>query len=75
MVHHLGPMAPNENATGTVVEECVALQESEYPGNTKPQIVATGKSGAPARPERRRYDGARAISRQVGGLFTTSLRV
>lgn len=61
-------MAPNENATSTVVKECVALQEPMFPNNKKPQIVAaTEKFGAPARPEKR-FDGARAISRQVGVL-------
>lgn len=68
-------MAPNENATNTVVEECVALQEALYPSNTKPQIIATGKYGAPVRSKKQRYENWKAIARQVGGLLSTSQRV
>ncbi|XP_050733771.1 facilitated trehalose transporter Tret1-like [Eriocheir sinensis] len=66
-------MAPNENATNTVVEECVPLQEPLYPSNTKPQIIATEKYGASVRSKKRRYENWKAIARQVLAAAFASL--
>lgn len=65
-------MAPNENATSVVVEECVALQEPIYPSSKKPQIIAAEKYDASAR-SAKRFDGAWAISRQVSAQTVEDL--